>query len=226
MIFLSLLVGIASGTFAQNGNLDGKWKEYKRSPAYKTGLSNTDTLFLEFTKDSYKESRSSTMIPMRYNLKYTGGKPDLSDAGYTTVQSSTKELVVKDDDFTYYLRPFQPNAIPVAGAIFDIGNIKLTDKNTSGKWEVYKRDGMLKSPDAMMLRSIEFTKDDKGQPSALVFMNSMGETKQWDCSYTFDEKNLDLKSPDFSNNYRLLKADEKETILERDGITYYLRKTK
>ncbi len=226
MILLSLLVGMAIVSFAQKGTMNGKWKEYKRTPASKAGVSNTDTLFLEFTDDSYKESRSSTMIPMRYGLKFVSGKPDLSDAGYTTVQSSAKELVVKDDDFTYYLRPYQANAIPVAGAIFDIGKISISDKNTSGKWEVYKRDGVLKSPDAMMLRSIEFTKDGGGNPSALVYMNSMGETKQWDCSYTLDDKNLTLKSTDFNDSYKMLKADEKETIIARDGITYYLRKTK
>ncbi len=220
-------------TFAQ---LAGKWQEVKRTTIKsKQIVEFTDTLLMRFYDSNKVEIKDATS--MRMTMKgdaYIDPPYNLVAAGdeYIIRAVDKDRLLLDDGDYlkemnkrdTFNYERLGKLKVPTEL----IGEpVKVDQKNTEGRWVVYRRQATAGSvdSDAVVIKSLEiFPSNTIGSAQGKVVCYKSDITESYTCKIVYGTDNILVITDKYVWEFNTYKADGKEFVFGEAGQLLYYAK--
>ncbi|MGN6567440.1 MAG: hypothetical protein ACTHJ0_05795 [Flavipsychrobacter sp.] len=230
LLFLLLMLGSFAGFCGEKTiHLFGKWKETKRMKPDKTEIKYTDTIRLQFlVGNEYVYQKQGGFI-YKGVYKVTGNDLDMGARGYTILERKPNKMVLQDDGGIY---TFEPDNTPTTAAS-QLPQEKPAAPVTSvdqmvGHWSVYKRtsDKTLNQVDyTHVLKMVDITGGSSdGKLGYLYATRDADNAPSWYAT-SYQNQTLYCDGKD-KREFKVLKCQDNELIMEENGITYFFKRFK
>lgn len=210
-------------------HLFGKWKETKRMKPDKTEISYKDTIHLQFlVGNEYVYQKQGGFI-YRGTYKVNGNDLDMGARGYTILERKPNKMVLQDDGGIYQFEidntvTTAASQLPKETPPAPVGSID----QMMGHWSVYKRtsDKTLQQVDyTRVLKMIDITGGSSdGKLGYLYATRDADNAPSWYAS-SYQGQVLYCDGKD-KRQFKVLKCQDNELIMEEDGMTYFFKRFK
>lgn len=218
-------------------DLTGDWKEVQRNSLLQDKVDYVDTTYYHFLiGNEYTVQRKNSFM-YRGTYKTEGGKLDLGMRAYSIASIKPNEMVLKDNDGSYFFVRYDANAARAEnnGAASSssrgrqeiVSAETLTAANLSGRWEVYKRTSSEKLPDidyTTIIRVIDFKNENGKASGGVESAKDMNGAPSW--TITGFENGIISCTGKTNRALKVLKCEGSEMIVQEGTLTYFFKKFK
>lgn len=209
-----------------------RWREVKRMKADSTVVAFADTMFISFRrKDSFQYNLKNGFI---YKGGYTISEDSLLDFGtarYHIAERKPQSLVLFNEAGIFHFVRDSSDTVKIIVLDKDEKILPVTDiEQMVGKWSVYKREvkeqasGQIDNSQAV--RTVYITGPSTDGKQGYVFSGTDPRNKwSWYIKSLGSDQVLDCDGKN-KRILKVIKCQNKEMILEDDGIKYYLKQFK
>jgi len=217
-------------TQEENNPYLGKWQEYERTYKKRGGdfADFQDTMQLQFMPDStvriwYSDGRY-------FNELYRFGRKGIrfgEKFSYDKHWLSENELILKgDNDFQHFKRVnnLKQGAIKKVIPGAEKGNVNLNPSHLRGVWSSYKKEDKAFSGKKYYMKTLEILEDDgRDNYKIKLSMANRADIQSFDGTMSVDQRSMRLQLKEETYVYEILKLENNEMILRRDGAIIYLK---
>lgn len=225
LLMLLPFIGIGKG----KDDLSGHWREVKRLGADGKKISYNDTIFFEFkVGNEYVWQKKGGFI-YRGSYKKENGALDIGMRYFTIEQyKKGKRLVLKDQAGTYEFEPYTPQSGMRPGKAPEQYGPVASIEQMIGTWDKFKgtSSGTHQQIDyTRTVKKIEIFSSPKGEKLGYIYAGRDGENSPSWYVESFSNQTLYCNGKD-RRQFKVLKAENNELIIEGEGFTYFLRRFK
>ncbi|MEO6832651.1 MAG: hypothetical protein ABI169_10620 [Chitinophagaceae bacterium] len=218
-------------------DLTGDWKEVQRNSLLKDKVDYIDTTYYHFLiGNEYTVQRKNSYM-YRGTYKTEGGKLDLGMRAYSIASMKPNEMVLKDNDGTYFFVRYDGDAARAEnndaassssrGHQESISPENLSPEQLSGRWEVYKRTSSEKLPDidyTKIIRVIDFKMENGNASGGVESAKDMNGAPSWKITGFKDD--VISCTGKTNRELKVLKCEGSEMIVQEGTLTYFFKKFK
>lgn len=209
--------------------LSGHWHEVKRLDAAGKAVSYSDTILFEFkVGNEYIWQKKGGFI-YRGSYKKENGALDIGMRYFTIQQHKTnKRLILKDQSGTYEFEPYTPSSGMVAGRAPEQYKPVTSISQMVGSWDKFKGTASGTQQQIDYTRAVKKLEIFDTPIDGMLGVLYAGMDGTGDPSWyveRFSNQTLYCKGKD-ERQFKVLKAENNELIIEEDGFTYFMRRFK
>ena len=207
--------------------LSGNWIEVKRMKLDKSVVAYKDTIHLKFMVGNEYVWQKSGGFTYRGTFRVTDKDLDLGMRDFAIVQKTPDKLVLQDDDGIYELAPDNTVAQQQTAALKPEAPAAPVNSINQmvGHWSVYKRTSaqVLKDVDyTRILKMIDITGGSSdGKLGYLYAAKDADNAPSWTID-SYSDQTLHCSGRD-KREFKVLKCENNDMVLEEDGITYFFK---
>jgi hypothetical protein len=235
LIVTLLISSTVSAQFANapaedENNYVGKWQEYQRSYNKRGNdlVEFKDTMQLQFMPDSmvriwyndgkyFNKRYQFDRKMIRFGEQYTFRKHWLSE----------DELILKNEEtYQFFKRVvnLRQGAIKKVIPGAERGEINVSPENLKGTWSTYKKEDKAFTGAKYYLKTLEIIEDDgRGNYKAKLTLASRTKIQGSEGNIQITGTKLNFTADEQSLTYDILKIENNEMLLSRDGAIIYLK---
>ncbi len=210
--------------------LSGNWKEVKRWNEKDKSVAYKDTIHMEFLPgNEYVWHKSGSFI-YKGTYKIENNALDIGRRYFSIVEMKKNRIILKDEWGKYQLEPYTPTNQQGPGRAAEVYAPVTSIQPMIGHWSKFKStsDRTLQQVDyTRLLKVVKIFNTPKGNKLGDVFAARDGDSAPSWYVERYDPKTQTLycngKSP---RQFKVLKCQDNELIMEENGITYFFRQFK
>ncbi len=217
-------------SFAGDKNkLSGNWREVSRKTIKNEVVSYKDTIKMEFLPggNEYIWQKAGGFI-YRGTYKLEANALDIGMRYFTIVSRSNNKMVLKDDGGIYEMETYTPQVNSPQAKRQEVFAPVNSVQQMAGHWSVFKGTGAQKVDAIDYSRQIKmvdiYPSQQDGKWGAFFSRKDADNAPSWYVQ-SYSNQTLYLNGKD-SRQFKVLKCENNEMILEEDGVTYYFRQFK
>lgn len=209
--------------------LSGHWREVKRLDANNKQVSYNDTILFEFkVGNEYVWQKKGGFI-YRGSYKIENGALDIGMRYFTILENKkNKKLVLKDQQGTYEFEPYTPTSQMIAGRAPEQYKPVTSINQMVGTWDKFKGTSANTQQQIDYTRTVKkveiFSTPENGK-LGYIYAGRDGEGSPSWYVESFSNQTLYCNGKD-RRQFKVLKAENNEFIIEENGFTYFLRRFK
>ena len=207
--------------------LIGNWKEVKRLNVAGKKINYTDTLYLKFEAGNQYVRQQGKGFIYRGVYKILSGSLDIGTRTYTILEyKKKKRLVLKDQMGTYELEPYVPVSQIVPGRAPEVYKPITSINQMVGSWDKFKgtSSGTHQQIDyTRTVKKVEIFAQPRDGKYGFIYAGRDGENAPSWYVESFSNQTLYCNGKD-RRQFKVLKAENNELIIEGEGFTYFLRR--
>lgn len=225
----TLLLAIPFTSYSKGKGKDqllGHWKEVKRLNNAGKLVSYTDTLHIEFKPGNEYVRQQGKGFIYRGVYKIMSGSLDIGTRTYTIMEMKKKRIVLKDQMGTYELEPYTPVSQIVPGRAPEVYKPVTSINQMVGSWDKFKgtSSGTHDRIDyTRTVKKVEIFSNPQNGKLGYIFAGRDGEGAPSWYVESFSNQTLYCNGKD-RRQFKVLKAENNELIIEGEGFTYFLRR--
>lgn len=205
-------------------DLTGNWREVKRETNNKA-ISFKDTTFFAFLAGNEYTTQKSGGFIYRGTYKIEKGNLDMGMRFFTIVDQKKNKLVLKDEQGTYTFETYTPQGPGAAAAPEKYGPVTGISQMV-GKWDKFKGTSANTQQQIDYTRAVKkieiFSSPDNGK-LGYIYAGRDGENAPSWYVENFSNQTLFCNGKD-RRQFKVLKAENNELIIQEEGFTYFLRR--
>lgn len=220
LILLTPFIG-----YSGDKNIQGNWKEVSRKNVQKQTVNYKDTIFLEFLAGNEYIWQKSGGFIYRGTYKYEVNAIDIGMRYFTILSQSNNTLTLKDEGGIYEMQRYTPAPNTPQAKRQEVYAPVNSIQQMAGHWSVYKRTS------ANKVESIDYTRQLKmvdfypnmqnGKWGAFFATRDADNAPSWIVE-NYSNQTVYLNGKD-QRQFRVLKCEGGELIMEENGVTYYFK---
>lgn len=229
-VFTLLLIFLPFLGFTKGKNdLSGHWREVKRLGADNNRINYNDTIFFEFKPGNEYVWQKKNGFIYRGAYKMENGALDIG-MRYFTIQEhkKNKRLVLKDQAGTYEFEPYTPTSGMVAARPAETYGPVTSINQMVGTWDKFKGTSGSTQQQIDYTRTVKkveiFSRPQDGK-LGYIYAGRDGENAPSWYVESFSNQTLFCNGKD-RRQFKVLKAEDNELIIEENDFTYFLRRFK
>lgn len=228
-IYTLLLMSLPLLALSKGKNdLDGNWREVKRLGADKKSVSYKDTIFFQFLPGNEYIWQKAQGFVYRGSYKVENGALDIGMRYFTILEQKKNKLVLRDDAGTYEFEPYTPVSQMTPGRAPEKYGPVTSINQMVGKWDKFKGTSANTQQQIDYTRAVKkieiFSSPDNGK-LGYIYAGRDGENSPSWYVVSFSNGTLYCDGKD-KRQFKVLKAENNEFIVEENGFTYFLRRFK
>lgn len=228
-IYTLLLMSLPLLALSKGKNdLDGNWREVKRLGADKKSVSYKDTIFFQFLPGNEYIWQKAQGFVYRGSYKVENGALDIGMRYFTILEQKKNKLVLRDDAGTYEFEPYTPVSQMTPGRAPEKYGPVTSINQMVGKWDKFKGTSANTQQQIDYTRAVKkieiFSSPDNGK-LGYIYAGRDGENSPSWYVVSFSNGTLYCDGKD-KRQFKVIKAENNEFIVEENGFTYFLRRFK
>lgn len=208
-------------------DLTGNWREVKRLGADNKSINFKDTVLYTFMAGNEYTTQKSGGFIYRGSYKIEKGALDIGMRSFTIVEQKKNKLILKDEAGTYTFEPYTPTGMVAAAAPEKYGPVTSISQMV-GKWDKFKGTSANTQQQIDYTRAVKkveiFSSPDNGKLGYIYAGRDAEDAPSWYVE-SFSNQTLYCNGKD-RRQFKVLKAENNEFIIEEAGFTYFLRRFK
>ncbi len=228
ILFLLLLISPVIAYCGDKNSISGSWKEVSRKKGSSEAISYTDTIMIKFlVGNEYVWQKAGGFI-YKGTYKIESNGLDMGSRYFTIVDRKSNRLVLKDDAGTYEFVPYTemtPDNRPKPAETFAPVN---SIQQMAGHWSVYKAtsDTKRESIDyTRQLKMIDILPAEKdGKWGNFYSRRDADNAPSWVVK-SYSNQTIYCEGKD-NRQFKVLKCQNNDLIMQEDGTTYFFRQFK
>lgn len=229
-IIIFLLVSLPIIGFGKGKeDLSGHWREVKRIGANKKKIDYRDTIFFEFKPGNEYVWQKAHGFIYRGSYKLENGALDIGMRYFTIVEhKKDKRLILKDDVGTYEFEPYTPVSQMVSGRVPEQYSAVTSINQMIGSWDKFKGTSANTQQTidyTRTVKKVEIFSNAQNGKLGYIYAGRDGEGAPSWYVESFSNQTLFCNGKD-RRQFKVLKAENNELIIEENGFTYFLRRFK
>ena len=226
-IYTLLLMSLPFIAIGKDKNdLTGNWREVKRVTNDKSVSFKDTTLFTFMAGNEYTTQKSGGFI-YRGTYKVEKGALDIGMRTFTIVEQKKNRMVLKDEQGTYTFETYTPSGPGAPRAPEKYGPVTSINQMV-GKWDKFKGTSANTQQQIDYTRAVKkieiFSTPDNGKLGYIYAGRDAENAPSWYVE-SFSNQTLYCNGKD-RRQFKVLKAENNEVIIEEAGFTYFLRRFK
>lgn len=226
ILMLLPFIGISKGKDKQ---LTGNWREVKRLGSNNKQIDLRDTIFIELKVGNEYVWHKVGGFVYRGSYKVENGALDIGMRYFTIVEhKKNKRLILKDQAGTYEFEPYTPTNQMVAGRSPEQYSPVTSISQMTGTWDKFKGTSANTKQRIDYTRAVKkveiFNKPQNGKLGYIYGARDGEGSPSWFVE-SFSNQTLYCNGKD-RRQFKVLKAENNELIIEENGDTYFLRRFK
>lgn len=229
-ILLLLLLSLPFSGFCKGKDqLAGNWREVRRLNPAKQHINYSDTIFFQFlTGNEYIWQKAHGMI-YRGTYKLEHDVLDIGRAQFDVVEyKKNKRLVLRNEAGTFEFAPYTPTNQMVPGRAPEKYGPVTSINQMVGTWDKFKGTSSTTQQQIDYTRTVKkveiFSRPQNGK-LGYIYAGRDGENSPSWYVESFSNATLYCNGKD-RRQFKVLKAENNELIIEENGFTYFLRRFK
>lgn len=225
LLMLLPFVGLSKG----KNDLSGHWHEVKRLGTNNKKVDFRDTILFEFkVGNEYVWQKKGGFI-YRGSYKMENGALDIGMRYFTILEhKKNKRLVLKDQQGTYTFEPYTPTSQMVAGRAPEQYSPVTSINQMVGTWDKFKGTSshtQQRIDYTRTVKKVEIFSTPQNGKLGYIYAGRDGEGSPSWYVESFSNQTLYCNGKD-RRQFKVLKAENNEFIIEENGMTYFLRRFK
>lgn len=210
-------------------DLSGHWHEVKRQSTNNKKVDYRDTIMFEFkVGNEYVWQKKGGFI-YRGSYKMENGALDIGMRYFTILEhKKNKRLVLKDQQGTYTFEPYTPTSQMVAGRAPEQYSAVTSINQMVGTWDKFKGTSAhthQRIDYTRTVKKVEIFSTPQDGKLGYIYAGRDGEGSPSWYVESFSNQTLYCNGKD-RRQFKVLKAENNEFIIEENGMTYFLRRFK
>lgn len=227
ILLLLLLAMPILGIAKDKNQLSGNWKEVKRWNPSNKKVAYKDTIHMEFLPgNEYVWQKSGSFI-YRGSYKIENGSLDIGRRYFTIVEMKKNRIILQDQVGKYQLEPYTPTNQQGAPRAKEVWGPVTSINQMTGHWSKFKStsDRTLQEVDyTRLLKVVKIFDQPQGKKLGDVFAARDGDQAPSWYVESYNPKTQTLYCNGKSRRqFKVLKCEDNELIMEENGITYFFR---
>lgn len=224
-----LLLSIPVLAFGKDKDqLTGHWREVKRMGADKKAINYKDTILFEFKPGNEYIWQKYGGFIYRGTFKIENGALDIGMRYFTIVDQKKNKLVLKDEAGTYEFEPYTPTSQMTPGRSPEQYGPVNSIGQMVGSWDKFKGTSANTQQQIDYTRAVKkieiFSSAKDGKLGYIYAGRDAENAPSWYVE-SFSNQTLYCNGKD-RRQFKVLKAENNELIIQEDGFTYFLRRFK
>jgi hypothetical protein len=225
ILFLLLLSIPMTAFCGDKNNIVGNWMEVSRKNAQNQTIVYKDTIFLEFLAGNEYIWQKAGGFIYRGTYKYEVNAIDIGMRYFTVVSQSNNSMVLKDEAGTYEMQRYTPAKNSPQAKRQEVYAPVNSVQQMAGHWSVYKRTSANKV-DAIdytrQLKMVDFySSPQNGKWGAFFATKDADNAPSWVVE-SYSNQTVYLNGKD-QRQFRVIKCEAGELIMDENGVTYYFK---
>lgn len=209
-------------------DLSGNWREVKRLGTGNKEVTFKDTIFFQFLVGNEYIWQKAQGFVYRGTYKIENGALDIGMRYFTIVEQKKNKLVLKDDAGTYHFEPYTPVSQMTPGKGPEKYGPVTSINQMVGKWDKFKGTSGTTQQQidyTRTVKKIEIFATPQDGKMGYIYAGRDGENAPSWYVESFSNQTLFCNGKD-RRQFKVLKAENNELIIEENGFTYFLRRFK
>lgn len=226
ILLFMLLLPLAAFSKGKN-DVVGEWREVKRFTVDNKNVAYQDTIFLKFLPGNEYVWQKKNSFIYRGTYKSENNTIDIGMRYFTVLEhKKNKKLILKDQAGIYEFEPGAPASQMMAGKAPEQYKPVTSINQMVGQWDKFKgtSSGMHSSIDyTRTVKKVEIFSSPKDGKLGYIYAGRDGENAPSWYVESFSNQTLYCNGKD-KRQFKVLKAENNELIIEEAGFTYFLRR--
>lgn len=228
ILFLLILLAPAIAYCGDKNTLSGSWKEVKRSKEDRSAIDFKDTIKLEFlVGNEYIWHKQGGFI-YRGTYKIEDKTLDIGMRIFTILEKKSGRLILQDEAAIYEFAPYKepakdgtPKKEEVFAPVTNIGQM-------AGHWSAFKRTSDHVQQDIDYTRQLKmidiYATPQDGKLGLFYAQRDADQAPSWYVE-SYANQTIYCGGKD-KRQFKVIKCQDNELIIQEDGITYFMKKFK